>query len=258
MSSDGERSYSWDAENRLIKIRYASQPDKETQFAYDGVGRRVKASLTPSQGATPTNINYMWCGDALCQSRDQAYSATRSYFDEGEYRVGVSNPSLYYGIDQLGSVRRVFESATSAPKYDYDPWGNRAQTSKIVDFGFAGMLAAEDAGLDLTWYRAYDHATGRWISRDPLGETTDPVANLFAYVANSPPNYVDPQGLQFKCEGACKDGGGPAAKDWGDRGATAGYCVGGVNLCRNCAVKTLGIDGMSGGQQIKILSPFTR
>jgi hypothetical protein len=31
--------------------------------------------------------------------------------------------TLYNGIDQIGSVRRVFASATSAPAHGYDPYG---------------------------------------------------------------------------------------------------------------------------------------
>ncbi|MBB3660211.1 YD repeat-containing protein [Rhizobium sp. BK650] len=37
--SDGERTYSWDANNRLVRIEYASQPSKQTRYSYDGLGR---------------------------------------------------------------------------------------------------------------------------------------------------------------------------------------------------------------------------
>lgn len=35
--SDGTRTYSWDAENRLIGISYPGQPGKQTSFAYQAV-----------------------------------------------------------------------------------------------------------------------------------------------------------------------------------------------------------------------------
>ena len=44
-----------------------------------------------------------------------------------------------------------------------------------------------------TLYRAYDPATGRWLSRDPIGESGG--INLYGYVSNSPVNYMDSIGL---------------------------------------------------------------
>ncbi|MGH7025083.1 MAG: hypothetical protein ACREEB_16055, partial [Caulobacteraceae bacterium] len=37
LTSDGTRTYSWDAENRLVAIAYPGQPGKATTFAYDGL-----------------------------------------------------------------------------------------------------------------------------------------------------------------------------------------------------------------------------
>ena len=51
-----------------------------------------------------------------------------------------------------------------------------------------------DSGLYLTQYRAYNPAIGRWLSRDPLGEGSDPEGNLYAYVGGNPLSYVDPNG----------------------------------------------------------------
>lgn len=83
----------------------------------------------------------------------------------------VPGQTYYYGPDQLGTVRRVFASATNAPAYAYDPYGQPLQaTAPLTDFVYAGMFYNADSGLDLTQYRAYDPVAGRWLSRDPLGE----------------------------------------------------------------------------------------
>jgi uncharacterized protein RhaS with RHS repeats len=42
-------------------------------------------------------------------------------------------------------------------------------------------------------FRPYSSSLGRWLSRDPLGESMG--TNLYAYVANSPTNASDPLGL---------------------------------------------------------------
>ena len=96
---------------------------------------------------------------------------TREYFTEGEYVPGSPAQPYYYGPDQIGSVRRVFASTASAPAYSYDPYGNALQgTAPLTDFNYAGMFYNADSGLYLTQYRAYDPVSGRWLSRDPLGE----------------------------------------------------------------------------------------
>ena len=133
--------------------------------------------------------------ERICQARDGSNTPIRSYYEEGEYVPGTP-ASLYYGIDQIGSVRRVFASTTSAPAYNYDPNGVPLQaTAPVTDFVFGGMFYNADSGLYLTNYRAYDPVAGRWLSRDLIGETSDPLANLYAYVSGNTPNVVDPLGL---------------------------------------------------------------
>jgi RHS repeat-associated protein len=137
------------------------------------------------------------CGaTTTCQARDGSNTPVRSYYDEGEYVPGTP-ASLFYGIDQIGSVRRVFASATSAPAYGYDPYGLPLQaTAPITDFVYAGMFYNADSALYLTNYRAYNPVAGRWLSRDPVGEITDAAANLYAYAGGNPISLIDLLGLE--------------------------------------------------------------
>jgi len=167
--SDGQRNYSWDAENRLIAISYPGTPGKATAFAYDGLGRRTAITSTPAGGGTPVTSRYVWCGSTICQARNASNTPVRGYYAEGELVPGSPGQPYYYGVDQLGSARRVFASTSSAPAYGYDAWGNALQaTAPLTDFGYAGMFYNADSRLYLATFRAYDPAAARWLSRDPI------------------------------------------------------------------------------------------
>jgi RHS repeat-associated protein len=195
LTADGQRTYAWDAENRLVGIGYPGTPGKATAFTYDGLDRRATISSTPPGGGSATVTSYLWCGDDICQARNAGNTTLRSYYDEGEYLPGTPAQTLYYGIDQIGSVRRVFASTSSATAYGYDPYSLPLQaTAPTTDFVYGGMFYNAGSGLYLTKYRAFDPIAGRWLSRDPTAEISDPVGNLYAYVGGDPITRNDPRG----------------------------------------------------------------
>jgi RHS repeat-associated protein len=230
--SDGQRNFTWDAENRLIGITYPSQPGKATTFTYNALGQRVSIGSTPAGGGSSVTTSYIWCGGfGPCQARDASDSPTREFLAEGEFAPGSPGQPYYYGIDQVGSVHRAFASTSSAPAYDYDPYGNALQAAApLADIGYAGMFYNSDSGLYLTQYRAYDPVVGRWLSRDPLDELNDPSSNLYPYADGNPLAYIDPTGQQFGVGtviGAVAGGiAGYEAGGW--EGAAIGALVGGA------------------------------
>ena len=80
----------------------------------------------------------------------------------------------------------------------YDPYGETRYTygRSPTDFGFTGQR--EDGGTGLMYYRAryYHPALGRFVSADAMVPSPqNPVDfNRYAYVRNSPLNYIDPSG----------------------------------------------------------------
>ena len=127
-------------------------------------------------------------------SMNATNAPVREYLAEGEYALGTTSASYFYGIDQIGSIRRVFASSGAAPAYSYDPYGNPLGTAApLTDARYAGMFTHGASGFDLTLYRIYDPMTGRWLSRDPLGEQAG--QNNYAYADNDPIGETDPMGL---------------------------------------------------------------
>jgi RHS repeat-associated protein len=193
--SDGQRNYAWDAENRLVKINNISSGTK-TVFAYDGRDRR--AAMTTTTAGSPTTQYHLWCGARPCQLRNTDNTVARSFYTEGELIAG-SATRLYYGPDQLGSVRdarAVGTASTTVQAYNYDRYGNPTQSlppGMQARFRYAGMFYHQDSGLYLTQYRAYDPRTARWLTRDPLGESAS--ENLYGYVRANPIKWTDRLGL---------------------------------------------------------------
>ena len=80
----------------------------------------------------------------------------------------------------------------------YKPYGEDRDTGSalVTDRKFTGQTEDEAAGL--YWYasRAYDPATGRFVSPDPIvPDPTNPQSlNRYSYVYNNPLGYTDPTG----------------------------------------------------------------
>jgi RHS repeat-associated protein len=191
LTSDTEKTYEWDAANRLLAINYTGTSDR-SEFSYDGLSRRVK--ITEKTGATVNSIKrLLWIGNQIAEERDANNVITRTYFAAGEQR-GTQN--YYYNRDHLGSIREMTNSTGAIQaRYDYDPYGKRTKLSGMldVDFGFTGHYYHQPSGLQLARYRAYDSNAGRWTSRDPIGERGG--INLYAYVKNQVIRAIDPSGL---------------------------------------------------------------
>jgi RHS repeat-associated protein len=108
---------------------------------------------------------------------------------------------MHLHTDHLGSVRVVtnmFGEVIST--HDYFPFGQ--EIAPMVDYNthlFTGHERDAETGLDYMMARYYNQGTARFISSDPLGGYWDrpSTLNRYAYAANNPLKYVDPNGLDF-------------------------------------------------------------
>ncbi len=100
-------------------------------------------------------------------------------------------------------------AGTVAAQYEYGPFGELLRATgpmaKANPFRFSTKYQDEETDLLYYGYRYYNAGTGRWLSRDPIGEKGGP--NDYASLANSLPNGVDPDGRRLWPfgSGGCKD-----------------------------------------------------
>jgi RHS repeat-associated protein len=186
-------TYEWDAENRLTAV---NQGTARTEFAYDGLGRRVKIT-EKTNGTITSAVTYLWCGLQICERRDAAGTTVQQrYYAQGFQGVSGTPTGIHlYTFDHLGSIRELVDTAgTIKERISYDAWGQPSfsNATPLTSFAFTGHFWHGRSGLHLAPYRAYAAGQGRWISRDPAEEMDS--FNLFSYVGSNSVNYFDPTG----------------------------------------------------------------
>ncbi|WOO42197.1 DUF6973 domain-containing protein [Rubellicoccus peritrichatus] len=202
--ADLEKTYEWDALNRLTAINYVGTTLR-SEFEYDGLSRRSRI-IEKDNGVEQSNHIYLWSDSSIVEKRDSTGATVlRQYFGNG-FTEGAND--YFYTKDHLGSIREVVadNGSTVESKYEYTPWGEAIKiggTGVESDFLYTGHYYHAEGNLFLTWFRAYDPGLGRWLSRDPLGFVDGP--NIYAYVGNNPIRFIDPFGLSRRMpEGKCK------------------------------------------------------
>ena len=134
--------------------------------------------------------------EGYCQAEKDNYYTTRDYFTFG-----------YYDQDHLGNIRQVTMDDGSSKgeviqTMDYYPFGaefcNNSTKSYVQNHKYNGKELDRMHGLNTYDYgaRQYNPVTARWDRIDPLCEkfySTSP----FAYCANNPVKFVDPDGRRW-------------------------------------------------------------
>ena len=182
-------TYSWDTANRLASIKIGT---RESKISYDGLSRWAVIWEVEGGDAVLDRKELTWCGTSLCQ--EKSIRGVRKFFTQGF--VDYDGKKYFYNKDHLGSIIEVLdETERVVSKYLYDPYGNRRVVFESVpsSFGFTGHYYHAPSGLHFAPYRAYSAELGRWISRDPIGESGG--MNLYGYVGNQPTGFVDELGL---------------------------------------------------------------
>jgi RHS repeat-associated protein len=184
-------------------------------------------TVTPQEGVDEgtapqwdviSEIRYIWDGWLLTAEIDQDDDLIRSYAHgldlsgsrEGAGGIGgmlfqtdgatdETHHAFYDGHGNLVSLCDAFQVEVAS--YEYGPFGEllaiQGPYAGSNPMRYSTKYTDEESGLLYYGYRYYNPATGRWLSRDPIGE--DGGLNLYGFVGNEPTGNVDKLGQQPVC-----------------------------------------------------------
>lgn len=146
----------------------------------------VLEAYTINSGATEA---YSYAGNMRI-SRNNVWTVSRDC---------VADEMSYYLYDGRGSVTaNTWYNGMVTNVYQYDPYGQvtLGGTEHRDFYGYNGESYNPNTGLEYLRARYYNADKGRFFQEDAyLGVPSDPrTLNRYAYVKNSPLNYVDPSG----------------------------------------------------------------
>lgn len=185
------RAHQFDMGNRLRTIQgietYQYDADGRRTVTSDANGDRLRSLYARSgqllfeQRRDTGNIEYVQLGSRLLAKRE----------------AGTVN---YQHVDALGSVVAISNAAGQATeRTGYEPYG-QAIGKTLDGVGFTGHMADASSGLVYMQQRYYDPTIGRFLSTDPVTAQGGDIRyfNRYAYAANNPFRYVDPDGRRLE------------------------------------------------------------
>jgi RHS repeat-associated protein len=202
LTSDGTRTFEWDAADRIVAIVSGTT---RSEFTYGGDDRR-RTITEIENGILQSTSQWLWCDGTLCEERSaDGATVVRRFLQRGVQHAGIA---AFLTHDHLGSIREAVADTTLSGRYAYDPFGNASVSvgSASTERGYTGHYFHSPSGLYLTANRTLDSGVARWITPDPLGFADGP--NLYAYVGGNPVSRVDPLGLEWIARICCNGKGG--------------------------------------------------
>jgi RHS repeat-associated core domain len=232
LTRDGRWDYTWDGENRLIKVESLTGAPTGSkfrlEFAYDDQGRRIWKKVTNLDTSVSVEEKFVYDGwnligrlNAACDFiQGFAWGSDLSGTMQGaggvggllwimQYSDGTWTDACFAAYDGNGNVVALIDSGTgnNAAVYEYGPFGElirqTGSMAKSNPFRFSTKYQDNESDLVYYGYRYYNASTGRWPNRDPIAERGG--LNLYGMVGNDPLNKTDYLGW------GRNDPGGPGA-----------------------------------------------
>lgn len=222
ITSDGRWNYTWDAENRLIgQETIATVPvaaKHKLEYAYDSNSRRIRKQAWHWDGtdwAMDLDRRFLYDGWNLVAELDSNNTMLRNFVwgsdlsgtMQGAGGVGgllairEGTESYHPAFDGNGNITALVKASdhSVAARYQYGPFGETLvveENGVSNPFRFSTKYYDAETGLYYYGFRYYNPVTGRWLSRDLIGEKGG--VNLYVMLRNDPVNDADILGLESK------------------------------------------------------------
>ena len=195
----------YDAENRLTSLFFTNGAGVVISNAYAYTDDSFLAGWKQfSNGVPVAETRFVRSRGLALQERDGSNTVVREYlwgrFSSGGIGrlLGLTQAGQHYSYayDGKGNVMALLDSSQNvAAGYAYDAFGQLRAASGPLNQPMRGSTKWYDpqTGLAYFGYRFYAPVLGRWLSRDPRGESAG--LNAYAFVHNNPANRTDPLGL---------------------------------------------------------------
>ena len=228
LTSDGRWTNTWDAENRLLSMQTlpaaysAGAPRQNILFTYDWQGRRIRKTVAhwiSGDWSLVTDHRFIYDGWNLLAVLDQTNGLVQSFtwgLDASgtmqgaggvggllamTVHTGTNAGTYFYCYDGNWNVVGLVNATNGAlaARYEYGPFHELIRATGPVAHENPFLAATKyydwETGLYYYGFRYYSPSTGRWLSRDPLGEAGG--RNLYGYTQNDPCRFFDPLGLEI-------------------------------------------------------------
>lgn len=184
----------WDAEGNLESVTDAD--GKKTSFLYDVDGSRM---LRKEPDATTLYLPEM---EIRLDHQSRSTAATRYYsLPGGSTLVRKLDGLRYVANDHHDTGQAAVDEAGVITHRRTTPYGEVRGTESgewPTEKGFVNGNIDSTTNLINIGAREYDPVAGRFISVDPIINSSDPQQwNAYAYSNNSPITFFDPSGLYF-------------------------------------------------------------
>ncbi|WP_045520320.1 DNRLRE domain-containing protein [Neobacillus niacini] len=197
MTSDGKRTFIYDADDRLIEVKEGTT--SLGKYQYNSEGLRV------SKTTGTTTVYYTYDeNDNVVLETDHAGTIIASYvYDNANRPLTMTKDGKTYTfhVNVRGDITSVTDEAgIVVARFEYDSWGNIVKETGTfasnVPFRYAGYRYDLETKLYYLQQRYYNPEIGRFLTLDRvLGDKENPITqNGYAYADNNPVMFVDADG----------------------------------------------------------------